>query len=143
MPLGATPANENERSAGRPFADNSAGPAAARICHNTVWEGVLIMMVRLLTGKRRWLATSLVCLVASGALVFADVAIWKRHMDAGDAAQRQGRYVEAARQYSAAIGAARWLGPEQENEHLAGSLNALGLIYHAQGWYAKAEPLLL
>ncbi len=69
----------------------------------------------------------------------AQEGVWKRYLDAGIKAYKQGRYAEAEMSFHAALKEAERFGPE--DSHLATSLNHLGEVYDAQGRYAEAERL--
>ena len=64
---------------------------------------------------------------------------WERHMEAGRAANQQGRYVEAEKSFQAALNEIEKSGPP---DRLALTLLYLGRFYREQGRYAEAEPLL-
>ena len=65
---------------------------------------------------------------------------WEMSNDVGRQAYQQGDYAEAEKAWLAALKQAETFGPE--DSRLAGSLNNLAGVYHDQGNYAEAEPLL-
>ena len=81
----------------------------------------------------------LLCLLLWPAHAVAQQADWERYMRAGAAAYQQGNYAEAVKQTKAALSAAEAFEPD--DPRLATTLNALAVLYRAQGRYAKAEPL--
>ncbi len=93
-----------------------------------------------MNNKTRCLLAGLMCLALWSAHVFAQGGLWEKYMAAGQAAYQQGNNAEAEKQFSAALIEAEQFGPE--DIRFGGTLNALGFIYHTQGKYAEAEPLL-
>jgi tetratricopeptide (TPR) repeat protein len=66
-------------------------------------------------------------------------ARWERFIADGETAYQAGRYTEAEKHWMSALKEAEEFG--EQDPRLATSLNNLGLLYHAQGKYAQAEPL--
>jgi len=69
----------------------------------------------------------------------AQRAVWARYMAAGERLQGQGRPVEAARWYRAAIRRAERFGPA--DPRLAASLSRCAALLRASGQAAAAVPL--
>ena len=90
--------------------------------------------------KSVWVLAGLLCLLLWPAHAVAQQADWERHLRAGAAAYQHGNYAEAVKQTKAALIAAEAFGPD--DPRLATTLSNLGGLYHAQGRYAEAEPLM-
>ena len=86
-------------------------------------------------GITAWLLLGALCLASC--TVAQDTA-WEKYMDAAKAAFDRGEYPEAEKQLLIALNEAEKF--KEQDPRLAISLNALGMVYDAQGKYAKAEP---
>ena len=100
------------------------------------------------TGKKNgrqgeWLLVGLLSLAVwafAGDFASAQASDWETYMEAATKAYREGRYAEAEKQLKAALKEAEAFRPE--DPRVATSLNNLAGLYHAQGKYTEAEPLL-
>ncbi|MEE8122974.1 MAG: tetratricopeptide repeat protein, partial [Alphaproteobacteria bacterium] len=91
------------------------------------------------TNKTRWLLVGLVCLALWPAHASAQGGLWETYMAAGVKAHQQGNYLEAEKQWAAAVKEAEGFGPE--DPRLATSLDRLATLYQAKGSYTEAELL--
>jgi hypothetical protein len=92
--------------------------------------------------KAVWLMVAFLGLVCFGLARSAGIAqsiMWERYLAAGERLQAQGRPVEAARWYQAAIRRAERFGPA--DPRLAVSLSRYAVFLHAAGQAAAAAPL--
>lgn len=89
--------------------------------------GLMILMVLLLTSVP-WLAEAGV------------PDVWQTLTDAGTTARDQAQYEDAERLFLLARQETEQFEPG--DRRVAATLNHLGLIYHAQGQYARAKALL-
>ncbi len=64
---------------------------------------------------------------------------WETYNSAGTKLHEQGRYVEAEKQFLAALQEVEKLG--QQDSRVATILNNLANLYHNQNKYSQAEPL--
>ncbi len=87
--------------------------------------------------KTRWLLVGLVVLALWPAHASTQQGEWQTQMRAGGVAFQQGNYAEVERQWQAALMEAEQFG--LEDPRLAASLNALAMVYQAQGRYGEAE----
>jgi Tfp pilus assembly protein PilF len=71
--------------------------------------------------------------------VYAEDVSWDRATTAGLKAYEQGQYVEASRQFQAAVAIAETLQPD--DPRVPTSFLRLATVYHIQGQYAQAESL--
>ena len=78
-------------------------------------------------------------LMLGAAGVYAEDASWDRATTAGLKAYEQGQYVEASRQFQAALAIAETLPPD--DPRVPTSFLRLATVYHIQGQYAQAESL--
>ena len=86
--------------------------------------------------KTAWLLLGILSLAS---FAVADDAAWEKYMKAGTEALERGQYAEAEKLLLFALKEAEKFG--ELDGRLATSLNNLAELYHAQGNYAKAEPL--
>ena len=86
--------------------------------------------------KTAWLLLGILCLAS---FAVAQETAWEKYIKAGEEAYRRGQYVEAQKQFLAALKEAERFG--NLDPRLATSLNDLAEVHRKQGQYAKAEPL--
>ena len=90
--------------------------------------------------KSRWLLLGLLGLaLAVVAYVIDQRSGWESYSRAGNAAYEQGNYVEAEKQWAAALTMVEGLEPK--DPRFATFLNNFAALYYSQGKYAEAEPL--
>lgn len=93
---------------------------------------------------RGWCQLGLVILILSMLICIPWLAgagspdAWQTLTEAGTTAREQARYEEAERLFLLASHEAEQFEPGDTRE--AATLNHLGLVYHAQGQYARAKP---
>ncbi len=77
----------------------------------------------MITHKTKWWLVGLVCLALWPTHASAQGGLWETYMAAGDKAYHKGNYLEAVKQWVAAVKEAERFGPQ--DPRLARSLNVL------------------
>ena len=96
-------------------------------------------VIRQVSTNARWWLVAILFLLLVSVQASAQDMFWRKYMEDGAKAHREGRYAEAEESWRAAVKEAERFGAEDQRVFL--SFRHLLDLYHAQGRYAEAEPL--